>query len=63
MIFQMIYWKFKKVDGSIVNDALEVSLNSVDNKKLQINNVDILPSINHKESSNDIYNKTDVDIG
>ena len=62
MLFQMIIEK-QKVDASIVYDALEVSFNSVDKNTLQIHNVDILHSINHKGSSNDVYTKTDVDIG
>ena len=59
----MIYYKFKKVDGSIVYDTLELSFNSIDKASiLNSNNVDILASINNKVASNDVYNKADMDL-
>ena len=55
--------KIQKVDGSTFCDALELSLNSVDDTSiLKNNNVDIVQSINNKAVSNDVYTKSDIDI-
>ena len=54
----------QKVDGSTLYDSFEVSFNAVDKASiLKINNIDILQSMNNKASINDVYNKTDIDIG
>ena len=55
--------KFQKNDGSILYDASELSFNSVDTSSLlNINNIDILRSINNNASMNDVYKKTDIDV-
>ena len=55
--------KFRKVDGSILYDALEVSFNSVDKTSiLKDNNIDIVQSMNNKAAINDVYNKHEVDL-
>ena len=55
--------KLQKVDGSTVYDALELSFNSIDKTSILNNyNVDILQSINTKAVSNDVYNKSDIDL-
>ena len=55
--------KFEKVDGSILYDASELSFNSVDTSSmLNINNIDIVRSMNNNASKNDVYKKTEIDI-
>ena len=51
-------FKIQKIDGSTL---LELSYNSVDKSILNINNIDILASINNRAVSNDVYNKVDID--
>ena len=53
----------QRVDGSILYDALELSFYMVDKTSiLKTNNIDILQSTNTKGASNDVYNKTEVDL-
>ena len=55
--------KVQRVDGSILYDALELSFYMVDKTSiLKTNNIDILQSTNTKGASNDVYNKTEVDL-
>ena len=55
--------KIQKIDGSILHDTLEISFNPVDKTSiLKFNNVDILDSISNKAVSNNVYNKTEVDL-
>ena len=64
MLSQMIYWKFQKVDGSTLYDALDLSSSPVNKTSiLKINNIDILAPLNFKTLVSYVYDKTDVDIG
>ena len=63
-IYIYIYREIQKVDGSTVNDSLELPFNVSDkSSSLKTNDIDILPSINTKAMSSDVYTKTYVDIG
>ena len=55
--------KNQKVDGSILHDALELSFHVSDKASmLNVNNVDILASINNMAVSIDVYNRADIDL-
>ena len=59
-----IFKTHKKVDGSILYDALDLSSSPVNKTSiLKINNIDILAPLNFKTLVSYVYDKTDVDIG
>ena len=63
MVFQMIYQKIKKT--MVRHDAMHESyrVNSDDKSSiLNINNVDILASINNNALSNDFYTNAGIDL-
>ena len=53
--------KTQKVDGSSLYDALDSSFNAFGKTSmLKTNNVDILQSITHKASTNEVYNNNEI---
>ena len=49
------------MDGSLLYDALELSFNMVDKTSIsQINNVDILDTLNLKASASNVYTKQEI---
>ena len=53
----------QRVDGTTLYDAFELSFNPTDKTSiLNLNNVDIMSSINSKAVYNTAYNKADLDL-
>ena len=54
----MICSNYKKVNGSALYDALELTLNSIDTTNIMnINNIGILSSVSSKASASNVYTK------
>ena len=58
----MIFWKVKKVDGSTLYDALELSFNTVDKTSiLKVNDINIVSSLNFKDLTSNVYSNQEID--